>query len=153
MPFLPTTPGARSSTRPGPTSDPAGRKPHCRFSCSGWWLCCCCSPGRCLWAGWRGARGGAQRIAELAAAVRRPIGRWVLVLAAVATLAQAYPLASFTPGSRFPGASLGRAVAGGACVISDDPAALIEMNVLGRNLATGAGSWPASAAIRTRSGV
>ena len=36
-----------------------------------------------------------------------------------------------------PGATLGRAATGAGCVTADDPAALVEMNVLGRDLASG----------------
>jgi hypothetical protein len=80
---------------------------------------------------------GAQRLAARAGAVRQPLGPVVLVLVAAAAVAQAYPLTHFTAGRRFPGATLGRAAAGGACVTADDPAALVEMDVLGRDLARG----------------
>jgi alpha-1,2-mannosyltransferase len=79
----------------------------------------------------------AQRLVDRAGAVRRGLGVATVVLLVAAALAQAYPLLHFRPGTRFPGASLGRAAAAGRCITSDDPAALIEMDVLGRDLRRG----------------
>jgi hypothetical protein len=48
------------------------------------------------------------------------------------------PLTQSTPGTPFPGATLRSAAAGTpGCIAADDPATLIEMNVLDRNLDRG----------------
>jgi alpha-1,2-mannosyltransferase len=82
--------------------------------------------------------------AGAAAAARRlmRLGRHgataLAVVLACAIGAQAYPLTGLRLGQRFAGATLGRDVAQvGGCVTADDPAALVEMNVLTRNLDRG----------------
>lgn len=81
-----------------------------------------------------GAAAAAQRL--------RPLGRYagtgLGVLLACAMVAQAYSLTGLQLGSGFPAASLRRGVAStSGCVTADDPAALVEMDVLTRNLDRG----------------
>jgi hypothetical protein len=80
---------------------------------------------------------GGQRLVDRAGAFRPGLRTATVVLLVAAALAQAAPLLHSRPGSRFPGASLARAATAGRCITSDDPAALIEMGVLGRDLARG----------------
>lgn len=73
---------------------------------------------------------------------RRTAGRLIAAFAVVALAASALPLSRATFGSTFPVATLRHAVSSGStagqgCVTSDDPANLIELNVLTRDVDRG----------------
>lgn len=73
---------------------------------------------------------------------RRTAGRLVAVVAVVALAVSAFPLTRVTFGSSFPVSTLAHATssggaAGRGCVTSDDPANLIELNVLDRDMERG----------------
>ena len=73
----------------------------------------------------------------------RPVRTWRFVL--VPALAAAYAIAASARGTLIvppdPDGELARAVAGSRCVMSNNPMALITMNVLSRGLANGCPNW------------
>jgi hypothetical protein len=80
------------------------------------------------------AAGAAEAVRRLGN-LRRYAGIALGLIMACAVAVQAYPLTALALGRPFPGASLARSVgSSGGCVTADDPAALVEMNVLSRNL-------------------
>jgi hypothetical protein len=82
---------------------------------------------------------GAQQLVRVPG-VRRVIALRIALAAALVLglVAASLPLASASIGEKFPGRTLGRAVADRpGCVTSDHPSTLILMNVLSRNLERG----------------
>jgi hypothetical protein len=85
-----------------------------------------------------GVAAGGAVVLRRAFKVRRYLGVALTVLVVAALAGQAYPLTALGLGRPFPGRTLARGVASTpGCVTADDPAALVEMNVLSRNLDRG----------------
>jgi hypothetical protein len=78
---------------------------------------------------------GSARLIAIAASRHRNLAIAVAVVLTVPVLAQGYRQRELTLGRDFPGAELGRVVEPQpGCVAADDPASLIGMDVLSRNL-------------------
>jgi alpha-1,2-mannosyltransferase len=78
---------------------------------------------------------GATATARRARRVRPVLGLSVVVLLLSAVAASVWPLRGLSLGSPFPAATLSQGLrARGGCVTADDPATLIELDVLSRNL-------------------
>ena len=72
---------------------------------------------------------------------RRGVPVAALVIAVVPITVFASVVAGLRHGTRFPGAALGRAAASSRCVTADSPGALIQMDLLGRDLERGCPVW------------
>jgi hypothetical protein len=82
--------------------------------------------------------GGGAAVGRGAGHLRRYAGVGLGLVLVCVVVAQIYSLTGLELGRRFPGTSLARSVgSSGGCVTADDPAALIEMNVLSRDLDRG----------------
>jgi len=85
------------------------------------------------------AGGSTRRTAE--AFDRRAVAVVALAVAVVPIMVFAAVVAGLHRGTRFPGAALGQAAASSRCVTADSPGALIEMDLLSRDLARGCRVW------------